>query len=110
MLKSATDPGSDPGGGGGEGSGGPPTTITRAVAGATGFTTGAGVGMVMLATLACTAWAMAWVASGAGINGARMGGGGKEYGGWNPYQDRSHYGRWRKVYLWRVWHRVQGLT
>ena len=59
LLKSAMDPGSDPGGGGGEGSGGPPTTITRAVAGATGFTTGVGVGMVMLAMLACTTGAMA---------------------------------------------------
>ena len=81
LSKSAVDPGSDPGGGGGEGSGGPPTIITRAVAGATGFATGAGVGMVMLAMLACTAGAMAWVASGAGINGAVMGGGGKGYGG-----------------------------
>ena len=81
LLKSAADPGSDPGGGGGKGSGGPPTIITRAAAGATGFATGAGVGMVMLAMLACTAGAMAWVAGGAGINGAMMGGGGKEYGG-----------------------------
>ena len=40
-----------------------------------------GVGMVMLATLACTAGAMAWVTGGAGINGAVMGGGGREYGG-----------------------------
>ena len=84
LLKSAVDPGSDPGGGGGEGSGGPPTIITRAVASATGFATGVGVGMVMLAMLACTAGAMAWVTSGAGINGARMGGGGKEYGGVEP--------------------------
>ena len=81
LFKSAADPGSDPGGGGGEGSGGPPTIITRAAASATGLATGVGVGMVMLATLACTAGAMAWVASGAGINGAAMGGGGKEYGG-----------------------------
>ena len=61
LSKSAADPGSDPGGGGAEASGGPPTIITRAVASATGFTTGAGVGMVMLATLACTAGATAWV-------------------------------------------------
>ena len=81
LSKSAVDPGSDPGGGGGEGSGGPPTIITGAVASATGFTTGAGVGMVTLATLACTTGAMAWVTGGAGINGAVMGGGGKEYGG-----------------------------
>ena len=80
LSKSAVDPGSDPGGGGGKGSGGPPTTITGAAAGATGFTTGVGVGMVMLATLACTTGAVAWVTSGAGINGARMGGGGKGYG------------------------------
>ena len=43
LSKSAADPGSDPGGGGGEGSGGPPATITRAVAGATGFATGVGI-------------------------------------------------------------------
>ena len=59
----------------------PPTIITRAVASATGFATGAGVGMVMLAMLACNAGAMAWVTGGAGINGAVMGGGGREYGG-----------------------------
>ena len=81
LSKSAVDPGSDPGGGGGEGSGGPPTIITGAVAGATGFTTGGAVGIVTLATLACTAGAMTWVTSGAGTNGAAMGGGGKEYGG-----------------------------
>ena len=81
LSKSAVDPGSDPGGGGGEGSGGPPTTITGAAASATGFTTGAGVGIVMLAMLACATGAMAWVTSGAGINGAAMSGGGKEYGG-----------------------------
>ena len=81
LSKSAADPSSDPGGGGGKGSGGPPTIITGAVAGATGFAAGAGVGMVTLATLACTAGAMAWVASDTGINGAVMGGGGKEYGG-----------------------------
>ena len=80
LSKSAVDPGSDPGGGGGKGSGGPPTIITGAVAGATGFTTGGAVGIVMLATLACTAGAMAWVTSGAGTNRAVMGGGGKEYG------------------------------
>ena len=84
LLKSAVDPDSDPGGGGGKGSGGPPTIITGAVAGATGFATGVGVGMVMLATLACTTGAMAWVTGGAGINGAVMGGGGKEYGGVEP--------------------------
>ena len=49
------DPGPDPGGGGGDGSGGPPAAIT----GATGFATGAGVGMVMLATLACATGATA---------------------------------------------------
>ena len=81
LSKSAVDPGSDPGGWGGKGSGGSPTIITRAAASATGFTTGGGMGMVMLATLACTAGAKAWVTSGAGINGAAMGGGGKEYGG-----------------------------
>ena len=81
LSKSAVDPGSDPGGGGGEGSGGPPTIITRAVASATGFTTGGAVGIVTLAMLACTTGAMAWVTSGAGTNGAAMGGGGKEYGG-----------------------------
>ena len=81
LSKSVADPGSDPGGGGGKGSGGPPTIITGAAASATGFTTGAGVGMVILAMLACTAGAMAWVTSGTGINGAVMGGGGKEYGG-----------------------------
>ena len=59
LLKSATDPGSDPGGGGGKGSGGPPATTTRAAAGATGFTTGVGVGMVMLAMLACATGATA---------------------------------------------------
>ena len=60
------------------------------MAGATGFATGVGVGMVTLATLACTTGATAWVASGAGINGAAMGGGGKEYGGGGtPYWDRS---------------------
>ena len=59
LSKSAVDPGSDPGGGGGKGSGGPPTTFTRAAAGATGFATGVGVGMVTLAMLACTAGAMA---------------------------------------------------
>ena len=57
----------------------PPSSL--GLAGATGFATGRGVGMVTLATLACTAGAMAWVAGGAGINGAVMGGGGKEYGG-----------------------------
>ena len=81
LSKSATDPGSDSGGGGGEGSGGPPTIITGAAAGATGFATGGAVGMVALATLACTTGAMAWVAGGAGTNGAVMHGGGKEYGG-----------------------------
>ena len=81
LSKSAVDPGSDPGGGGGEGSGGPPAIITRAPAGATGFTTGGGVDMVALAMLACTTGAMTWVASGTGTNGAAMGGGGKEYGG-----------------------------
>ena len=64
-----------------KGSGGPPTITTGAVASATGFTTGVGVGMVMLAMLACTTGATAWVTNGAGINGAVMGGGGKEYGG-----------------------------
>ena len=59
LSKSAVDPGSDPGGGGGKGSGGPPAIITRAATSATGFTTGPGVGMVTLATLACTAGAMA---------------------------------------------------
>ena len=107
LSKSAMDPGSDPGGGGGKGSGGPPTIITGAAASATGFTTGAGVGMVMLATLAYTTGAMAWVTGGAGINGWRRQG---IWRGWNPYWDRSHYGRWRKVYLWRVWHRVRNLT
>ena len=53
LLKSATDPGPDPRGGGGNGSGGPPAAITGATASATGFTTGTGVGMVTLATLAC---------------------------------------------------------
>ena len=98
------DPGSDPGGGGGEGSGGPPTTITGAVAGATGFATGVGVGMVMLATC----WAVL-LGQQLGLPvvlasmGLAMGGGGKEYGWrWNPYGDRSHCRRWRKVYLWRV--------
>ena len=81
LSKSAVDPGSDPRGGGGEGSGGPPTIITGTAASATGFATGGGVGMVVLAMLACTAGAMAWVTSGAGTNGAAMGGGGKEYGG-----------------------------
>ena len=80
LSKSAVDPGSDPGGGSGEGSGGPPAIITGAVASATGFATGGAVGMVMLAMLACTAGAMAWVTGGAGTNGAVMGGGGKEYG------------------------------
>ena len=59
LSKSAMDPGSDPGGGGGEGSGGPPATITGAVAGATQFATGAGVGMVTLAMLACATGATA---------------------------------------------------
>ena len=59
LLKSATDPGSDPGGGGGKGSGGPPATITGAAAGTTGFATGAGVGIVMLAMLACATGATA---------------------------------------------------
>ena len=81
FSKSAADPGSDPGGGGGEGSGGSPAIITGAAASATGFTTGGDVGIVVLATLACTGGAMAWVTSGAGANGAVTGGGGKEYGG-----------------------------
>ena len=51
LLKSAMDPGSDPGGGGGDGSGGPPATMTRAAAGATGPTTGADVSTVTLAML-----------------------------------------------------------
>ena len=51
------------------------------MASATGFATGGGVGMVALATLACTAGEMAWVTGGAGTNGDVMGGGGKEYGG-----------------------------
>ena len=84
LSKSAMDPGSDPGGGGGKGSGGPSTIITRAAASATGFATGVGVGIVTLATLACTTGATAWFTGGAGINGARMGGGGKEYGGVEP--------------------------
>ena len=37
LLKSATDPGPDPGGGGGNGSGGPPATITGAAARTTGL-------------------------------------------------------------------------
>ena len=60
LLKSATDPGPDPGGGGGgDGSGGPPAAITEAAAGSTGFATGAGVGMVVPATLACATGATA---------------------------------------------------
>ena len=59
LSKSAMDPGPDPGGGGGDGSGGPPAAITGAAASATGFTTGVGVGMVMLAMLACATGATA---------------------------------------------------
>ena len=59
LSKSAMDPGPDPGGGGGDESGGPPTAITGATARATGFATGAGVGMVMLATLVCATGATA---------------------------------------------------
>ena len=81
LSKSAVDPGSDPGGGGGKGSGGPPASITGATAGATGFTSCGGVGMVVLAMLACTTRVTVWVTSGAGANGAGTGGGGKEYGG-----------------------------
>ena len=81
LSKSATDPGPDPGGGGGNGSGGPPAAITRAAASATGFTTGAGAGMVMLAMLACATGPTAQVTGGAGIKRAGMGGGGKRYGG-----------------------------
>ena len=57
-----------------------PSTL-GAVAGTTGFTTGGAVGIGALATLACTGGVTACVASGAGANGAVMGGGGKEYGG-----------------------------
>ena len=81
LSKSAADPCSDPGGGGGKGSGSPPATNTGAVAGATGFATGWVMGIGALATLACTDGATTCVASGAGANGAVMGGGGKEYGG-----------------------------
>ena len=59
LSKSAMDPGPDPGGGGGDGSGGPPATITGAATGATGFTTGMGVGTVTLAMLACATGATA---------------------------------------------------
>ena len=59
LSKSATDPGPDPGGGGDDGSGGPPATITGATARTTGFTTGASVGMVMPAMLACATGATA---------------------------------------------------
>ena len=59
LSKSAMDPGSDPGDGGGDGSGGPPATITGAVAGTTGFATGVGVSMVMLAMLTCATGATA---------------------------------------------------
>ena len=59
LSKSAMNPGSDPGGGGSDGSGGPPATITGAVAGATRFTTGVGVGMVVLAKLTCATGATA---------------------------------------------------
>ena len=58
-----------------------PTINTGAVAGATGFTTGGAVGIVALATLACTGGATACVASGAGATRAAMGGRGNEYGG-----------------------------
>ena len=82
LSKSAADPGSDPGGGGWQRvRWSPLPSSLGAVASATGFTTGGAVGMVTLATLACTTGAMAWVTGGAGINGAVMGGGGKEYGG-----------------------------
>ena len=47
-------------------SGSPPTINTEAVASATGFATGGAVGIVVLATLACTGGAMPCVASGAG--------------------------------------------
>ena len=105
------DPGSDLGGGGGEGSGGPPTIITGAAAGATGFATVVGVGMVMLATLACTAGATAWVASGAGINGAAMGGGGKEYGGGGtPIGIGVIGGGGGKFTWWRVCDGIQGVA
>ena len=54
--------------------------------------------MVVLATLACTTGAMAWVASGAGTKGAVMGGGGKEYGGGGtPIRIGAIRARWRKV-------------
>ena len=75
------DPGSDPGGGGGKGSGGPPAIITGAAAGATGFTTGVGVDMVMLAMLASAAGAMAWVT------------------GWCWYQQGCN--GWRRQGIWR---------
>ena len=111
LSKSAVDPGSDPGGGGGKGSGGPPAIITRAVAGATGFTTCGGVSMVVLATLACTTGAMAWVTSGAGTNGAAMGGGGKEYGGGGtPIRIGVIRGGGGKFNCERVLDRIQGMT
>ena len=59
LSKSATDPGPDPGGGGGDGSGGPPAAITRAAARTTGFTTGAGISMLMPATPGCATGATA---------------------------------------------------
>ena len=44
--------------------------------------------MVMLAMLASTAGAMAWVTGGAGTNGAVMGGRRQGiWGRWNPYQE-----------------------
>ena len=81
LLKSAMDPGPDPGGGGGDRSGGPPAPITGAAARSTGFATGVAVGMVMPAMLACVTGATARVTGGAGTNRAWMGGGGKGYGG-----------------------------
>ena len=63
----------------------PPTSITGATAGATGFTSSGDVGIVVLAMLACTAGVTVWVTGGASANGAGTGGGGKEYrGGGTP--------------------------
>ena len=59
----------------------PPSSVGLWLVPLDSLQTGGAVGIVTLATLACTTGATAWVTGGAGTNGAAMGGGGKEYGG-----------------------------
>ena len=81
LSKSAVDPGSDPGGGVVNGQVVPPPSSLGLWLVPLDLLQVGLWGIVMLAMLACTTGAMAWVAGGAGTNGAAIGGGGKEYGG-----------------------------